>query len=483
MIVIYFLLAIISLSLGVIAYQVLIRWTTLPGLLSSHKSAQLFGAWLVASVVFSSYFFVVQVPGLPDITIERALFAVILAILLVDLTVGRLGAAKNRNIEYLMLTFLVICVVSMIFFGFRQVLPGWPQPWFLFITGYLIPFLAFIFVKYRFRNDDDARVLFGTLFCFGIYLCSIAFFEFEGLKSWIYPRFIIDPTIELHLDRARGPFLNSAFNGAAMNLSFLAGVALLSNRRRIPKMAMCLLLLTFFPAIFFTQTRSAYLIFSVVVLGLLFFYQTHLPKWKLFSIPVAFLAIFAVVNIPKVVSNERRTGGVYQVEEVKIRYALIEKSLSLIADYPLVGVGLGQFIPASVTKYRGRVSFPEGATPDTQHNHILGLMVELGLVGASFYISVILLFFKRVLQLRAVAATSETMDPNLPLILFLGGMVFIINGLFVEPSYSLFLNAAFFSFLGLADGLVNRHIYTSGATDHGGRTRSAGTEGLVRTTA
>jgi O-antigen ligase len=166
--------------------------------------------------------------------------------------------------------------------------------------------------------------------------------------------------------------------------------------------------------------------------------------------------IFAIVNLPRLESSERREGGVYQVEEVVIREALFRMSLVMVKDNPVFGVGLAQFIPASVARYKDLVPLPATYQPTSQHHQLLAMAVELGLVGLFVYLSIIVVFLKRVYSLFIGLPKAGFIDSNLALLIGLALGVYILNNFFIDSSFQLFPNAVFFTFGGMADGLYGQ---------------------------
>lgn len=427
---------------------------------SSGLPAALLAAWLVASAVFGPHFFTLRFAGIFDITIERMLFVLILAALGAGLFTGKVNLRSDNVIEMTMLVFVLICIVSMIRTGFLPTSPFFPSPWFIFITGYLFPFIVFIFTKSFVRSENQVSLILHTLFFFGIYLCLIAPFEYFDLRQFVFPRFINDNEISpLHLERARGPLLNAAFNGVGILVGFISGLHLLEKKTGFSRVFYQASLLLFFPAVFFTQTRSVYLGLLITLLIFLGWYKTSFSKWKLISLPLSLVVIVGIVNSPRLLSTERREGGVYQVQEIDIRLALLEKSYFLFTEKPLMGIGLAQFIPASTRSYKGRTAFvAEEAETQFQHNHLLGIMTELGLEGLLVYLAITILILRRMAQLTGKLPGSGIMGRNLGIVIFAIWCVYLNNNLFVEPSNSLFINAVPFVFAGLADGLYVRSM-------------------------
>jgi hypothetical protein len=424
----------------------------------SSLPAILLACWLVASAILGTHFFILRIGGIFDITIERLLFILILAVLVAGLFTGKVNLRSGIAIEMTMMAFALICVISMIRTGFLPANPYFPSPWFVFITGYLFPFIVFIFAKNYLRNENQVQMILHTLFFFGIYLCLIAPFEYFDLRQFVFPRYINNITItELHIDRARGPFLNAAFNGVGILIGFICGLHLLQTKTGFTRVFYQTSMLLFPLAVFFTLTRSVYLglLFSLFIF--LRWYKTSFSKWKLISLPLTLVVIVGIINSPRLLSKERREGGVYQVEEVDIRLSLMEKSYFLFTERPLMGIGLAQFIPASTRAYKGRTSFAaEEAGSQFQHNHLLGIMTELGLEGILVYLALIFLILRRMAKLTGKLPESGIMGRNLIIAIFAIWCVYLNNNMFVEPSNALFINTVPFLFAGLADGLYIR---------------------------
>jgi len=421
-------------------------------------------AWIVASAVFGPLFFVLRPAGLFDITVERLLFLMILLLLVAGLFLGKVRFEKNLAIERVMGIFVLICLVSMMRTGFLPSSPLFPSPWYVFISGYLFPFIVFIYAKNYLVSERDASILFHALFYFGIYLCITSFFEYNDLRQFVFPQYINDPEVSpLHLERARGPFLNAAFNGVGILIGLISGLHLLQKKTGLARIFHQTGLLLFFPAVFFTQTRSVYLGLLITLLIFLVWYKTSFSKWKLLSIPLALILILGVASSPRLLSPERRAGGVYQMAEVDIRWALLQRSYYLFTERPWMGIGLAQFIPASLHSYTGKTPFvAEEAGTQFQHNHLLGIATEMGLPGILVYVTLIGHILRRLKQLDGKLPETGLLGNNLRIAILAVWCVYLSNNLFVEPSNTVFVNAAPFLLAGLADGLYRRSLPADG---------------------
>jgi O-antigen ligase len=131
-------------------------------------------------------------------------------------------------------------------------------------------------------------------------------------------------------------------------------------------------------------------------------------------------------------------------------------SMIMIADNPVLGVGFAQFLPASLTKYRALVPLAQQFEPTSEHHQILTIAVEVGLIGVTLYLWMIVMFLILAYSLFTGLPRTGYFDPNLALLIGLALGVYILNSLFIDPSYQLFPNAVFFTFGGIADGLYGR---------------------------
>lgn len=406
----------------------------------------LFCGWLVAAVFLNTYFFSIRL-GFFDLSLERLFFVLLAVVALFQLFRKRINFQGSHRVDLLILLFLLVCLASLFAFGFLPEHPRYPSPWNTFFVGYLVPAVAFFYAKYFLRGFEDMRAVMSAFFLIGVYICWTAFLEFFDLNALVFPRYIVNTELTLHLDRARGPFLNAAFNGLAMSIGFIAGIFLLEHVHRIAKIFVTASLLLFPPALFFTQTRSVYLLFLVVMAVLLFFYRTRFPKWKLLPLIIAGLFFFVLANTDRFLSQERKAGGVYQIKEVEIRFQLVQRSLNLAGEHLFSGVGLARFASTDST--------PE-MFQEVQHNHIIALAVELGLFGLAAYLALLLSVFVRLHALADNPAATSGVRGNLLILLGLGVCMNLLNNTFLEPSFCLFANVSLFIFIGLIENLHNR---------------------------
>ena len=143
------------------------------------------------------------------------------------------------------------------------------QSWSVFAAKWVVPFALYHLAGSVF--DDAASLRRFETFALVVlgYLCLIAILFLFGAKDFIFPRYILDESLGIHADRARGPFLQAVANGVTLNI--LGLIALDSFRRGRLKGLPALLLLIALPlAILATQTRAVWLSFAGCIPALLF---------------------------------------------------------------------------------------------------------------------------------------------------------------------------------------------------------------------
>ncbi|MHC1789503.1 O-antigen ligase family protein [Solidesulfovibrio sp.] len=306
--------------------------------------------------------------------------------------------------------------------------------------------MAFFFIRNFFTNAQSVKCLLSTLFALGVYLCLTAIMERYDVSALIFPAYITDKTILLHLDRSRGPLLNAAFNGLAITVCFVAGLFLLPLVSPVRRLLLLILLPLFGVGVFFTATRSAYLVFLLALSTLVFFYRSKTPIWKLTPLLLTLCLIGVLANSERLFSDKREAGGIAQLAEVNIRFQLIAKSLRLIQENPILGVGLAHFSVADAP----------GVFQDNQHNHLIGMAAELGIIGLAVYLGLLATIFRRLYALADNPRVSSNAWANAVILLTLGVTVCLVNNIFVEASLCPFINISTFSFAGLAALFTDR---------------------------
>src|SRR4051812_14006696 len=93
-----------------------------------------------------------------------------------------------------------------------------PEIWSLVASKFLVPLVLFHLAMIVFRSDQARRMFEIFVILTLAYLTFTAVAFLCDARSLIFPRFILNESLGIHADRARGPFLQAVANGLSLNL-------------------------------------------------------------------------------------------------------------------------------------------------------------------------------------------------------------------------------------------------------------------------
>lgn len=191
------------------------------------------------------------------------------------------------------------------------------------------------------------------------------------------------------------------------------------------------------------QSRGAILAFAA---SIFFFYalvergkKSRSNKWLLGSFLVIILVYSLWIGLDPVIDKFTVTG-----EDVPSRTYIWKDSLNMIKDFPLWGVGLGNFSLA-YTLYKNEAYWPQ--VFDHAHNDYIELACETGLIGFVLVFWALIAFFHR------VAANGRHLTPAKDpfryymLLGAVSGMFGMFAHIITEFTFQIPANAYYFMFL------------------------------------
>ena len=256
--------------------------------------------------------------------------------------------------------------------------PFSPETWSLVATKFIVPFTLFHIARLMFQPEIDLRrfEIFALVVLTYLSFTAVAFLV--GANAMIFPRYILNPNLGAHVDRARGPFLQAVANGVSLNL--LGLVAFHAYRRGSARGIKIVLLLASVPfAILATMTRAVWLSFAASVIALIFLSRNRRLQWICIALVLVGLSASATVGTTlfgDTLSDRLRERG-----PVDFRAAVYQGGWEMFLQRPLTGWGFHQMpaeLPRYVTGYHEKILFP--------HNTYLELLVEHGVVGLGVYL-------------------------------------------------------------------------------------------------
>ena len=209
----------------------------------------------LTTVIFFQTGFWIRLPGFPDLYPARVSSILLFLAFLIQMLMSMRKVPPLGLIEKSMIVFLVLMFVSIISLGQKPA-------WLLLMRGYIYPFIFFYFARAVVNRERQLKLVFGYLTLVGIYFAVTGIFEQLRWYEFIWPRFIVDPTVADHgLSRlgvrVRGIFLQPAILGLVMVIGFFPAWHYLRQLRGIlPMTTRIVLLITTPVTIFFTETRS-----------------------------------------------------------------------------------------------------------------------------------------------------------------------------------------------------------------------------------
>jgi len=411
--------------------------------------------WLLLALI-SKVFGQLILSTLPDISFYRMMWILLFSTFLAQIALKKRVLLPITNVEIAMVLFCVICLVSMVRVGtFYKTGEGLTIRDFL--NGYAIPFSIFFLAKNIMDNEKRIKRLFQVLSIIGIYLAVTGIFEHFNLTALVFPPSIMNPSIGIHFGRARGPFLQGAVNGTALGMSFIAGIYLVTNMRKGVSKIFCIFLISLIPiAIFFTYTRACWLGFILSMFTVALFY----PKLrKIFCLVFFIIVCIVILNWPQVKSEDRNVGGVTAMKPVYDRINLYGTSLRMFVDKPLFGCGFGNFRKASPTYVHRIRGIPyRDVTLLSTHDTLVGILVELGLVGFIPLLLILFYIFKHTVRLYHNLFLGPFLGKGLVAAFWGISTVFLVNMQFIEMRYFLFPNSLFFLLAGIIVGMSQRNL-------------------------
>jgi O-antigen ligase len=413
----------------------------------------------LTSVIFFQTGFWIRLPGFPDLYPARVVSILLYLVFLMQIVLGMRRAPKFGRVEYMMIIFLVILHISVLTSG--------QQPrWMLLMRGYVYPFLFYYFARAVINQEKQIKLVMGYLAVIGIYFGVMGIFEKIGWYEFVFPKFIVDPTVRaeglMRLGfRVRGIFLQPAILGCVMTMGFFAAWYSLSRMRgMIPQITRLVLLLVTPPTIFFTQTRSVYAGFlGALIVGAI---------WSRMLRPICVGIILAgmvgaFLNWENMGSEDRDKGGLATMNTVHYRVVLLYEGAEVFLDHPFFGCGFMNFNEMAL-EYRkprdvpffGHIDLGTGGVA-VPHNIFFTVIAEQGLLGIVPYF--LIYFFMWRISIKAFRALPRegTVSRDFVVCVWCAIAGYFINAMFLEMRYFEYVNVLFFFLIGSLVGMYERY--------------------------
>lgn len=333
-----------------------------------HAAARLAPLFFLGTLLI----FLLRPPDVEFYQLDRWGFAFLVAACLVRAVVLGKPLWPSLPLIWPMFLLLVIAVISTLGLTFDS------QTWSLLAAKFAVPYTLYYLAGLTFDTPAWLGRLEIFLLCVLAYLSMTAIFQLLGWDALVFPRYILNPEIGIHLDRARGPFLQAVANGVSLNL---LGLVALSGvcRGRVRGLLAALLLSALPIAILATMTRAVWLSFAGSVAWLGLSRRGILRKASMALIALAALGLLMSLAWP---TNENTL--LDRAEErgpIDFRVAVYRTAWEMAGEKPILGWGVNQMPQEIAHRVDGN-----NAVVYAAHNSFLEVLVENGTVGLAFYL-------------------------------------------------------------------------------------------------
>jgi putative inorganic carbon (HCO3(-)) transporter len=255
----------------------------------------------------------------------------------------------------------------------------------------IVPILAFVLAPALFGSRRQRDVLLTALVALGAYLGLTAMAEAFNLHTLVWPRYILDPSVGLHVDRVRGPFVEAVAMGLGLYAcAVAAAVALATWTRTWPRVVAGIVLLVDIGGTLFTVTRAVWLATAVsTVLAMLVS-----PTTRRYLTPAVAVGIVALLAAFVVVPGFARQAEQRSNDQNPIYDRLVTDAAAVraVRAHPLFGVGWGRWLDVNTEYIRQGANYPisPNAGNIEVHNVLLSNAAQLGIIGTVLWLGALL---------------------------------------------------------------------------------------------
>jgi putative inorganic carbon (HCO3(-)) transporter len=309
--------------------------------------------------------------------------------------------------------------------------------WSVLTAKFIVPFTFFWLSPLVFHKGRDLQWLERFLLAILAYLIWTALAFLVGAHSLIFPRFILDESLGIHAERARGPFLQAVANGVTLNLLGLFAIERY-RRGKLSGIWSALLLCTLPLAIVATKTRAVWVAFAASILWLML--RSGDSRLRRASAALALAGGLGVLVVLSLGDTAALQDRLQENSPVEFRIAAYRAGWSMFLQRPVQGWGAGQLqaeLPGQIEGFHGEAF--------AVHNTYLEMLVEHGLLGFALYVWILVELFR--LRGREVEDENDVIGSIRSLWPLLLG-VYLVNATFVVMNYQ-FVNGLLFTFAGI----------------------------------
>jgi O-antigen ligase len=329
--------------------------------------------WLfLAGLVFTMFSGNTALMGLP-LSPDRPLFAFAILLLILDPNRDRL-----RWRWFYAIAALLVLWTAFSWFATGSFTDGLKA--FALLDRIIVPLAMFPLGALIFATDRRRELLLRTVALMAIYLGFIGFFEYIRVGALVFPSYImanLNPSTDI---RSGGPWLFPEPLGLVCALAiFLSGLLVRTTATRLWRVVGMLGIFFGFVGSVVCMVRSVWLALIVagLVVGLIVpRIRRRLPLLLIAAAIAVVIIVFVFPDFRDVLINRITTErSVYDRQNTNVA------ALRVIEQFPIFGIGWGEFVHQNVLWVRQADTYPVTTVTIEIHNVFLSRAAETGIPG------------------------------------------------------------------------------------------------------
>ena len=383
------------------------------GLIAARRASLLIacGLLVVAAYVLGHQFWNEHVGPLP-LTFDRILLVGVLGIFVWQIRYGGISLRQMTGSDWALGALVLLLCASAALSGQPEVTDGMTSKWGRLFASILLPSVMYVVVRQLPITHREWIGLLTAFVALGVYLAATGVCEVEGIWSFVFPRYISDPSLGIHFGRARGPDLNSVSLGIYLTACCACAWILLPEvRRRWQQLAILIALPLMAFGVLLTYTRSTWIGFAAS--GLVIAAIQMPRRWRMPAVTAGVLVglLLAITSWSQLMGLKREGSAADAEHSVDQRASFAYVSWHMFCDHPILGVGFGRFYDRKLPYLSDRSQQIELESIRGLHHHntLLSVLTETGLVGLSAFVAVFLAWSLAALRLATNVAVSPWM--------------------------------------------------------------------------
>lgn len=406
---------------------------------------------LLAGTCFGFYFYHLPTKPIP-LTADRVLWLGLMAQGLVWWRLGWSDPKRPTRGDAVLAALLVVLAASTMTHDWRV---GGAQPLSRLLFYYVMPVGMYWVGRQAILGRRSITWLLGWLVVFGVYLSATATAEMLQLWWAVFPKYIASTSSVEFLGRGRGPVMNPAGCGLLQGLCLAAALVLLPSAGRRGKVVLVAACLVMGAGIYSTLTRSAWL---GAGLGVITVAVLMLPRRLRLAVPAACVlaaTLLAATQWHNLLEfkRDKELSARETAESAKLRPILATVAWKMFVARPVWGCGFGHYDEEHLNFLSDRnTELPlEKARPFIQHNVVLSLLVETGMIGAALFALLMALWGR---EAWLVCRSASPPWARQYAVLFLAGLAnYLVNGMFHDVSIMPMIHMVLFFLAGIMVGV------------------------------